>query len=178
DSPVEDVSDLAGLTLGGYSAQLPAFVSQLFEHAGIEAADVDYIQVPNDAGLTALTYDAIDAWNTWDPYFAQAVLAGLARPIIDGTGFYLNPVVLVTSREYLASHAESVGAFVEAYAESTEWMNAHHDETVEYLTSSTGMDAETAAATLERREYRVQSPGEDTRAWIEDLIEIENDLGV
>lgn len=178
DSDIDEVADLAGLTLGGYSAQLPAFVSQLFEHEGIAAEDVDYIQVANDAGLTALTSGAIDAWYTWDPYFAQSELEGLVRPIIDGVDFYLNPVILVTSRQYIDEHADSVRAFVEAYAESTDWMNDHREETVDYLTTSTGMTAETASTTLDRREYEVQAPTGETRAWIEDLIRIENELGV
>lgn len=177
-SDIATVADLVGRTLGGYSARLPAFLVQMFEHAQVDPSEVNYIQVPNDAGLSALTSDAIDAWYTWDPFFAQAEIQGLAEPIIDGTDFYRNAITMVTTQDYIDNNAESLQKFINAYIKSTAWINENPEGAAEVLVEATSMTPEAAALTIDRRIYDVIAPNEEILAWMKDLMRVELELGI
>lgn len=177
DSEVQGLEDLEGATIGGWSATLSPFLALMLSDAGLPADYVEYIQVPNDGGLAALTSGAIDAWYTFDPFYAQAELEGLARPILDGSDFFLNPIVIVTSEEYLAENADTLENFLTGYAEATDWVNANPTEAGAYMAEATGMTEDAAALTIERRHYELTVPTADDVAWMDSMGEVLVDAG-
>lgn len=178
DSDIASVDDLKGKTVGGFQATLPPFLSLMLEKDGRDPDFINYIQVPNDGGLAALTSGAIDAWYTWDPFFAQAELQDLAKPIVTGDDFFLNPIVMQTTQKYLDEHPESIKAFIEGYIASTDWINANPTEARDYMAEATGMTNEAAEITIDRRHYEVTVPTETDIDWMNRVGELQHDSGL
>lgn len=178
DSAIKDIEDLEGATVGGFSTTLPPFLALYLEHEGKDQDYLDYIQVPNDGGLSALSSGAIDAWYTWDPFFAQAEIQDLAEPIVTGDEFFLNPIVLYTTQSYLDENADSLAAFLEGYIASTEWVNANSDAARDYMAEATGMTPEAAEITIARRHYEVVAPDAAAIDWMQHIGELQRDSGL
>lgn len=177
-SEFASLDELEGRTLGGFSAKLPSFLALMLEQEGLGEDYFNYIQVPNDGGLAALTSGAIDAWYTWDPFYAQAEIEGLVDVVVDGTDFYLNPIVIFTTERYLESNRDSVEAFLAAYVESTNWVNQNPGPAGQYMAEATGMSEEAAEITISRRHYEVVVPDEAAIAWMGDLARAEIELDI
>lgn len=177
-SGLGSIEDLEGTTVGSFSATLPPFLALMLEQAGLDQSFFNYIQVPNDGGLAALTSGAIDAWYTFDPFYAQAEIEGLADVIVDGTDFYLNPIVVMTTQGYLDENPDSVKTFLDAYVDSTEWVNANIDAAAQYMADATGMTPEAADITVSRRNYEVVVPSEEAVSWMDLLGQAEVNLGI
>ncbi|PWD51166.1 hypothetical protein C8046_11425 [Serinibacter arcticus] len=178
DSDIESIADLEGKTVGGFSTSLAPFLAMMLQREDMPADSINYIQVAPDGGLSALSSGAIDAWYTWDPFFAQAELTDRGRAIVTGEDFFLNPIVMVTTEDYIAEHGDSLAAFIQGYDASTTWVNENTDAAEAYLVSETGMTAEAAAVTIERRVYEVQEPSDETITWMETSTQTLVDLGV
>ena len=178
DSPIDNIDDLEGLKVGGFSTTLPPFLALYLEQEGKPQDYLDYVQVPNDGGLSALSSGAIDAWYTWDPFFAQAEMQDLAKVIVTGDEFFLNPVVLYTSQSYIDEHRDSLIAFIQGYHASTEWVNENPDAARDYMSEATGMTPEAAEITIERRHYEVVAPDQGALDWMQHVGELQRDSGV
>lgn len=178
DSDITTIADLEGKKVGGFSTSLAPFLALMLQREGMPADAIDYIQVANDGGLSALSSGAIDAWYTWDPFYAQAEIAERGRAIVTGEDFFLNPIVLVTTQDYIDEHGDSLQAFIQGYAASTDWVNENTDAAEAYLVAETGMSPEAAEITIQRRSYEVQEPSAETIAWMEQISETLVTLGV
>ncbi|WP_420112970.1 ABC transporter substrate-binding protein [Pseudactinotalea sp.] len=176
-SGISSIEDLQGLTVGGFSSSLAPFLALALSNAGLPSDYIDYIQVPPDGGLAALTSGAIDAWYTWDPFYAQAQLEDLADVVVDGTDFFLNPIVIVAREDYLAEEPEAVEAFLAGYGASVDWVNENPAEAAAYMAEATGMSAEAAEITVDRRDYALTVPTADDIAWMDELGQALVDAG-
>ncbi|MGO3885867.1 MAG: ABC transporter substrate-binding protein [Mycetocola sp.] len=178
DSDITSVDDLEGKTVGGFSASIAPFLSLMLESEGKSNDFINYIQVPNDGGLSALSSGAIDAWYTWDPFYAQAELQDLATPLVTGEDFFLNPIVLQTTQSYLDEHRDSIDAFIDGYIASTDWVNENKDAARDYMAEATGMTPEAAEVTIDRRHYEVVVPDETAVDWMNRLGTLQKDSGL
>ncbi|GAB2622424.1 ABC transporter substrate-binding protein [Pseudactinotalea suaedae] len=170
-SGIDSIEDLQGLTVGGFSSALAPFLALMLANADLPGDYIDYIQVPPDAGLAALTSGAIDAWYTWDPFYAQAQLEDLADVVVDGTDFFLNPIVIVAREDYIEENPEAVQAFLTGYDASVTWVNENPADAAAYMAEATGMSPEAADITIERRDYALTIPTESDIAWMDSLGE-------
>lgn len=177
-SEIQSIADLEGTTVGGVTTTLPLFLQLMLHQEGLDDDFFEYIQVPNDGGLSALNSGAIDAWYTWDPFFAEAELQDLAEPIVTGGDFYLNPIVLQTTQTYLDEHPDEVSAFIEGYIDATAWVNEHPDAAGDYMANATGMTPDAAEITIERRSYEVVVPDESAIEWMELSNELQRATGL
>lgn len=84
-SPFYDFKDLAGKRVGtGRGSIGHLLILASLQAAGLQESNIKMVFLnPADAAL-ALNQGAIDAWSTWEPYVAQAELAGNARVLSDG----------------------------------------------------------------------------------------------
>lgn len=170
-SEVTSIEDLEGATVGGFSATLSPFLAMLLDENDLPADYINYIQVPSDGGMAALTSGAIGAWYAWDPYYAQAEIEGLSQVVVDGEDFFLNPIVVLTSESFLKEQPESVEAFLIGYDQATDWVNQNPGEAAQYMSEATGMSLEAAEITISRRNYELTEPSESDIAWMNRMAE-------
>ncbi|MGW4244466.1 ABC transporter substrate-binding protein [Nocardia sp. NPDC004722] len=141
DSAIKDPKDLRGKKIAvtkGSSAHY--HLLSVLTKNGLTFNDIEpqYLQ-PADA-LAALSTGRVDAWTVWDPYVAQAELAG-NRVLVDGKG-YLKPdsfwVVGSKTLENKATAAavrDLLGRIQQAHV----WITGHHEEWAKRSSEITGV---------------------------------------
>jgi sulfonate transport system substrate-binding protein len=178
-SSIKKIADLKGKTIGSYTATPTAFISQILAKGGLTLSDVKYVQVENDGGAAALTSGAIDAWFTFDPFYAQAQLSNLATPLATGaTVGYKNTVFIFANATYIKEHADSVTAFLKAFKKSTDWINANKSDAATIFSTSSGATLDVAKKSIARRHYQTSRVEGATVSWVKSFDALSVKVGV
>lgn len=150
-STIRSVAELAGrkVTTGRGSAGHFLLLRAL-ERAKVPAGAVDIVFLPPGDAKSAFSSGSVDAWSTWSPYSAAAILQEGARVIADGRE-------LVTGYGFVAANAASIDAkraliapFLERYAEAQRWQAGHVDTFATVLARETGLPIDVARFTADR----------------------------
>jgi aliphatic sulfonates family ABC transporter substrate-binding protein len=151
------VADLKGRAVGftkGSSAHM--FIVQALLKAGLGLSDIRPVYLAPADAVSAFAKRAIDAWVTWDPYFALAerdqgavVLATRATtPRSDG--FYL------ASKSFVEQSPDTLSDLLDGLAADALWGNAHQDEVARIIATSNGLPPEILLKALRREPLGVQ----------------------
>jgi sulfonate transport system substrate-binding protein len=163
NSPIKTPADLKGKKVGTPTGKSHLLVLKVLEKAGLKDTDIEWVQLENDAGRAALQQGAIDAWATWDPFYASVETAGDAVAIADGDGYINNFVVVFGRNEYLDQYPDTVKQFLSAYKESVAWVNANRAAAAEILVQQNKLSPEAAKLTLDRRNIVLEAPNQTFR---------------
>ncbi|MCP6757982.1 MAG: ABC transporter substrate-binding protein [Fischerella sp. CENA71] len=136
---------------------------RVLERAGLKDTDVDWVQIENDAGRSALLSGAIDIWGTWDPFYASAEVAKEVVPLVDGEGYHLNYVALFGRIDYIEKNSEAVQKFLEAYKGAITWAKDNRQPAVDILVKENKLSPEAAGLTLGRRNLIFEPPNDEYR---------------
>lgn len=178
-STVTEISQLKGKKVASYSASANIAVVSALRSAGLEADDVEYVSLQNDAALSTLAGEGVDGWVTYDPAAASAEIAGVGRAIATGEDFdFLNPVFIYTTEKYLAENPEAVESTLEVYGNAVEWINANQAETADVVAEATGLETEVAAQSLSHRNYALAPVEGEVVEFMEKIADINVDLGI
>jgi len=169
DSPIKSIADLRGKKLGTPSGKAYVFPLRVLERAGIKASEVDWITLENNEGRSALLTGAIDAWVTWDPFFASAQAANEAVPLVDGDSYQTNYVTLFGRTDYVEQYPDTVRQFIKAYQGALGWVQANHAEAVRIFAAENKTTPEVTELTLGRRNYLLAAP--DTDDYLADVTD-------
>jgi aliphatic sulfonates family ABC transporter substrate-binding protein len=154
DSSAKTLADLKGKKIGvakGSSAH-NLLVSAL-ESQNIAWSDINPVYLAPADAAAAFSRGAIDAWSIWDPFYAIAELRQKARPLpIDPKATIQNSYFLANS-DFLAKHADVVGAINEEIAKATEWAKDHRDEVAALSAEASGVDIEAQKRSVDRAEF-------------------------
>jgi aliphatic sulfonates family ABC transporter substrate-binding protein len=154
DSPAKTLADLKGKKIGvakGSSAH-NLLVSAL-ESQNIAWTDISPVYLAPADAAAAFSRGAIDAWSIWDPFYAIAELKQKARPLpIDRKVAVQNSYFLANS-DFLAKHADVVGAINEEIAKATQWATDHRGEVAALSAEASGVDIEAQKRAVERAEF-------------------------
>ncbi|WP_020673654.1 ABC transporter substrate-binding protein [Amycolatopsis nigrescens] len=152
DSPVRDVRELRGKTIGvakGSSAHGQLLYN--LRDAGLSTKDVkiSFLQ-PADA-YSAFTQHQLDAWAIWDPYTAQAKLETSARVLVDGTRTANGFTFQVAGVNALgdAGKNAAIRDYVVRVAKAQRWADTHRPEWAAAWAKETGLKPEVALAAVQ-----------------------------
>lgn len=153
--------------LAGKKVGIPpnSFVEMLFRSAaeenGLDVADVEIVPFPGGGPplLAALEKGDIDAMVSWEPNSANAAVAGYGEyspfgDIQDGEIGKATSVMYVTN-SFLEERKDDAAAAISCLADRTEELNNDHDQWLEALTTTTGLDAEVAEKAITTGEMDV-----------------------
>jgi sulfonate transport system substrate-binding protein len=169
DSPIQDVSDLAGASIAATLGTDPYFfLLQALDDAGVDLADVEVQNLQHADGRTALEQGSVDAWAGLDPIMAageaETGLQLTYRNIDFNTWGFLN-----ATESFLEESPELAQLVVDAYERARGWAADNPEQTAELLADVAGIDLEVARITLlERTNLDIDpAPGEVQRAVLE-----------
>ncbi len=163
NSPIKKITDLKGKKLGNPLGKSYYFAIRVLERAGLKDTDVEWVQIENDAGRSALLSGAIDVWGTWDPFYASAEVAKEVVPLVDGEGYHLNYVALFGRIEYIKKNPEVVQKFLQAYKEAVTWVKDNRQQAINILVKENKLSQQAAALTLSRRNLIFEPPNDEYR---------------
>jgi sulfonate transport system substrate-binding protein len=169
DSPIQDVSDLAGATIAATLGTDPYFfLLQTLDEAGIDSGDVEVQNLQHADGRSALEQGNVDAWAGLDPIMAASEEESdtelIYRNIDFNTWGFLN-----ATESFIEESPELAQLVVDAYERARVWAQDNPDETAQLLADAASIDLEVARVTLlERTTIDIDPvPGETQRAVLE-----------
>lgn len=168
DSPIKTIQDLKGKKIGGPSGKNDSFPLLVLQRAGIKDTEVEWVKLENNEGRSALRTGAIDAWRTWDPFYAGVEAAKEGVALVNGESYIQNYVALFGRSDYIKSYPDTVKRFIQAYKQALDYVKTNHSAAVDLFVKQNKLAPEVAEFTLSRRQYTIQPPTQD---YIDDLIQ-------
>jgi sulfonate transport system substrate-binding protein len=178
DSPLSSVEDLRGKKVAGPYSVPDIFFLRALRKAGLEVDDVDWVRLENNEGQAALVSGAIDAWRTWDPFFARAEVAGQARVLASGRDHINNYVTISGNSAFVEEQPDAVVAFLRAYRRGLDWVTANRADAVALFAEKNELPPEAAELTVGRRNYELSVPGETFLAEVSQDAKDSVELGI
>lgn len=178
DGPIKAIEDLKGKRIATPLGKAYAFPLRALERVGMKDTDVEVITIENNEGRSALLTGAIDAWATWDPFYASVEADKQATKLVDGDPFYPNYVTLFGRTEFLEKHPETVQRFIQTYKSALDWVKANRDDALKIFTEENQYQPAVADLTWARRNYLIEAPNDEFMADIKDQAKMYVRLGV
>ncbi|OUL34994.1 aliphatic sulfonate ABC transporter substrate-binding protein [Nostoc sp. T09] len=178
NSPIKKIADLKGKKLGNPSGKSYYFAIRVLERAGLKDTDIEWVQIENDAGRSALLSGAIDVWGTWDPFYASAEVAKEVVPLVDGEGYQLNYVALFGRTDYIEKNSETIQKFLQAYKQAISWAKDNRQAAVDILVKENKLSPQAAALTLGRRNLIFEPPNDEYRQELINQSQLLTRLGL
>jgi NitT/TauT family transport system substrate-binding protein len=148
DSPIQDIGDLDGKTVGINTVNNIGDVTfkNLANDQGVDV-EPDWVEVPFPEMLAGVQSDSVDAAYFTEPFATAAVDAGL-RPVVDLTqspNDALPAATFVSSTAYAKTHPNTVAAFQDALAAASDDLAGKEKEFRDWLPGVTQTPPEAAA---------------------------------
>jgi ABC-type nitrate/sulfonate/bicarbonate transport system substrate-binding protein len=133
------------------------YTSVLLKAAGLTAKDVTLVNLRPQEMLPAMSAGSIDAFDTWEPYVANAkkILGEGATPI-DTRGLYSETFNIVVTKPYLEANGALVGKFLSAIIEAETWLKEHPDDAISTVAQAVGMNRDELASIWSDYIYHVR----------------------
>jgi len=178
NSSIKSIADLKGKKIGGPQPLTEdTFVVLALQKAGLQPGDVKWYTVDNNSGRSALKTGAIDAWRTWDPFYANAQVTDGAAPLVDGVGYIQNYVTLFARNNYLSKYPETIKRFIQSYKQALAYVKAHQSASVNLFVQENKLSSQVAELTFNRRNYLISTPTPDFLADAEQQSQILKQFG-
>jgi sulfonate transport system substrate-binding protein len=121
------------------------------EKAHIKPDQVTIVFLDPGQAKAAMSSGAVDAWSTWGPYTAIAVLQDDARILVPGTGLVNSIGFQAATDGAIANKHAVLLDFMTRLSRAQRWANAHKAEVAQILSKETGLPADVALATIKAR---------------------------
>jgi NitT/TauT family transport system substrate-binding protein len=157
-SGIRTKADLRGKKIG-FSAGTGSevYTATLLKAAGLTPADVTLVNLRPQEMLPAMAAGSIDAFDTWEPYIANAKnTLGENAALLDTHGLYSETFNIVVTRQYLQANGAIVEKFLRALVEAEAWLKANPDEAITTIAGAVGMKRDELAAIWHDYVYHVR----------------------
>ncbi|MDM0014649.1 aliphatic sulfonate ABC transporter substrate-binding protein [Variovorax sp. J22P168] len=157
DSPLRALGDLKGRKIGvakgsgGHYLLLAAL-----DKAGVPLKEVEVAYLTPADGRAAFEKGAIDAWVTWDPFFAAAQRQAGVRVLADGTGIASYQRYYLASTKFAQARPDVLRVIYAALDKAGKWVKRNPREAAELLAPVWGLDVATVEQANARRSYEVR----------------------
>ena len=147
---IKTKADLRGKKIGftaGTGSEV--YTATLLKAAGLTPGDVTLVNLRPPEMLPVMAAGSIDAFDTWEPHVANAVL-------LDTKGLYSETFNIVVTRPYLDANGASVQKFLRALLDAEAWLKANPDEAITTIADIVGMKRDELAAIWPDYVFRVR----------------------
>lgn len=180
----EGITELEDVVGGKFGVVSPGngtelLAKHLMESEGHGVDSTEY--VPSGSGpaqMSALISGQVDVAGLVPPYDHMAEKEGLKkiveyRDLLPG----LTPQVFAARQDSIENNSDALRKFLEAYAESAQWIVENEEEAVRILQEDTNTDEETARASYEFAKPNYSLDGHVDPAGLERWLEISSKYG-
>ena len=163
DSPITQVSELAGKTVAATQGTDPYFfLLRSLAEAGLSGDDVEVVNLQHADGRVALERGQVDAWAGLDPHMAASELDAGSKLIYRNIDF--NTFGFLNARtDFVAQYPGLTKQVIAAYERARTWILENQDEAAQILAEESGVSLEVAERELFERTVLdiVPVPGEE-----------------
>lgn len=139
---IQTVADMKGKRIGvhlGTYGEL--FIRKMLAANGLALADVTLVNI-NPEDIPATFPEKIDAGHSFEPFTSAAVTKGGHVVFTSAETPGLIPNVFAFTTQVVQQRPDDIRAFVAAWFEAVDWMNAHLDEVPAVVAQATGLKPE------------------------------------
>jgi sulfonate transport system substrate-binding protein len=158
NSPLKTVADLKGKKVavtkgtGGHYLLISAL-----KHAGLTFKDITPVYLSPSDGRAAFESNNVDAWVTWDPFFAAGQQQAKARVLANGEGgVSLYQRYYLGSTGFAAARPDVIAVIFQKLQETGKWVKAHPADAAALLKPIWGLDTAIIEQMDGRRSYDVR----------------------
>jgi sulfonate transport system substrate-binding protein len=145
------VGDLKGLRVAtGRGSAGHYMLLRALEKAGFAPGDVRIIFLPPGDAKAAFSSGSVDAWSTWNPYVAAAVLHDGARILAGSTGLSTGVAFIAANEKSIQTKRPLIEDFLRRNARAQEWAAANPGPYAAVLAKETGLPLDVARYTADR----------------------------
>jgi sulfonate transport system substrate-binding protein len=169
DSPITDVSQLAGTSVAATKGTDPYFfLLQSLEEAGVALADVEVQNLQHADGKTALENGSVQAWSGLDPLMAASEATAGSKLIYRNIDFNTYGFLNATE-SFLSENPDLAQLVVDAYEKARAWAQENPEEVVRILAEVAAIDPAVADKVIvERTKFDIDPvPGDAQREVLE-----------
>jgi sulfonate transport system substrate-binding protein len=169
DSPITDVSQLAGTSVAATKGTDPYFfLLQSLEAAGVALDDVEVQNLQHADGKTALENGSVQAWSGLDPLMAASEATAGSKLIYRNIDFNTYGFLNATE-SFLEENPDLAQLVVDAYEKARAWAQENPAEVVRILAEVAAIDPAVAEKVIvERTRFDVDPvPGDAQREVLE-----------
>jgi sulfonate transport system substrate-binding protein len=169
DSPITDVSQLAGTSVAATKGTDPYFfLLQSLDAAGVALDDVEVQNLQHADGKTALENGSVQAWSGLDPLMAASEATAGSKLIYRNIDFNTYGFLNATE-SFLEENPDLAQVVVDAYEKARAWAQENPDEVVRILAEVAAIDPVVAEKVIvERTQLDIDPvPGDAQREVLE-----------
>lgn len=168
DSPIRSVSDLKGKKVAiGKGWNVFYMLIRGIEAKGLKLEDIQpqFVKTAADA-VAAFEQGGVDAFGTWDPFYAvsERVLGDRTRVLLDGTGLVRNHTFYFASRSFADNHTDKIRTILQEVQKVNQWANVNPRQVAEFLAPQLKIEVGDLERATKRRQYGVQPITKDAIA--------------
>lgn len=152
NSPITTLAGLRGKRVAfqkGSSAHY--LVLRALQRAGLQYRDITPIYLAPADARAAFERGSVDAWAIWDPYWAAAQQGTPSRVLCDGDGLSDNNTFYLSSRAFVAAHAQVIDALFGVLSDADREVQNRSADAARLIAAATGLDPAVAQLFLGRR---------------------------
>lgn len=160
DSSIRSISDLRGKKIAiGKGWNVFYLLIRAIESKGLKLEDIQpqFVKTAADA-VAAFEQGGVDAFGTWDPFYAVAerVWSDRTRVLLDGTGLVRNHTFYFASRSFANNHLDKIKIILQEVQKVNQWANANPRQVAEFLAPQLKIEIGDLERATKRRQYGVQ----------------------
>jgi NitT/TauT family transport system substrate-binding protein len=144
-SPIRTPKDLEGKTFGAVSLLDMNSVATFswLDRNGVDRSTIKYAELPASATLAAIEQNRIVGATVYEPYLSAFLATGKVRVLghpYDAIGRRFSDAVLFANAGWVAEHRDAVARFLRAVQESSTYIAAHENLSVQLIAEFGGLD--------------------------------------
>ena len=173
DSPLRSVRDLRGKKIAATRGTDPwFFLLRSLRANGLDANDVEIVDLQHPDGRTALERGQVDAWAGLDPHMAASQLDAGSRLLYRNVNF--NTLGALNAREdFLAEQPDLVTLVLQQYERAHAYAIAHPEDAAKALADASHLEERVAEVEIrERTTYPDPAPGKAYAAALAGVVPI------
>ncbi|MBV9510762.1 MAG: ABC transporter substrate-binding protein [Caulobacteraceae bacterium] len=151
-SPIRSLADLKGRRIAAGKGSIGHYLLLLaLARAGLKPSDVTIVFLAPGDAKAALTAGSVDAWASWDPYVAQAVLHDHDQVLVNGRGLLHDVGFEAASDTAIAGKHAALDDFLGRLAKAWRWAADNPGAYAQVLSKQTGLPLDVAVYTVKQR---------------------------
>ena len=159
DGSIRSPEDLAGKKVAAtYGTDPYIFLLRSLDEKGLDANQVEIVNLQHNDGYQALLKGDVDAWAGLDPIMATAELESDASIFYRNVDFNTYSFLNVRS-EFAEKHPKEVKRVIELYEKARKWIIDNPEEAAAIIAKEADIKLEVAKKQLERNNFTQPVPG-------------------
>jgi len=178
-SNIKTVAELKGKKIAGAKATAAHdILLRLLNKAGLNANDIEFINLAPSEGRAAFVGGSVDAWVTVEPFYSQAIVNDGAVVIADGASInYTSPAFYIGRTKFLEKYPYLGVAFVTVIGKSILWENENFEDAVQIYAKQLEINPDVVRMVIDHVMFTARPLDEKYQAGQDELAKFLFDQG-